>query len=343
MNLTNQINKTLLLSVTFLLTLFSCDKFLPTDRDSLEKEAHFTQLEYYPILGRYNWIKDNFATTNSSLPIKFKLTNIRRFDGEPAIELTQSYPVKVWKKEYTGTETSLEEIESKRATEHHPLLEIGESNGSIIFWPSGKSSFIKNQPDSGYIFDVEASNSGGRKFFKDLKLKPLKERPYEPNNINAITGLSMDPYVRPSSILGVVGDRTGANVNQVNVAIVKDESNARGGNTLTFRFIDSLGNAINPEKFNNTKWENLVHGFNMEKTSEHVRYKVAYPMPLIERPTLYTNVNGNRSRVIFSYNRLGKGQIVNTAFITFDFAIYEQGDWDIIFHFPNESPKFENE
>ena len=324
-------------------SLSSCDKFLPTDRDSLEKEAHFTQLEYYPILGRYNWIKDNFSTANSSVPIKFKLSNVRRFDGEPAVELTQQYPVKVWKKEYTGDEKSIEEIEAKRATEYHQLLEIGESNGSIIFWPAGRSSFVKNQPDSGYLFDVEASNSGGRKFFKDLKLKPLKERPYEPNNINSISGLITNAYVKPSLLSGLIGDRTGANIYDVNISLVKDESSSKGGKTLTFRFIDSLGNAINPAKFNNTKWETLVHGFNMQKTDQYVRYTVAYPIPLTEKPTLFTNVTGNRARINIGYNRLGKGQVLTTANMMFDFSIFEDGDWDIIFYFPTESPKFEDE
>lgn len=321
----------------------SCDKFLPTDRDSLEKEARFTQTEYEPILGRYNWIRDNFSSANSTIPIKFKLSNVRRFDGEEAIELTQKYPVKVWKRLYTGTEKSLEEIEAKREVEFRPLLELGESNGSVIFWPAGRSSFIKNQPDSGYFFDVEISNSGGRKFVKDMRLKPLKERAYEPNNINRVTGLISNPYVRPTSTINIFGDRTGSLITDIKIAILKDESNSRGGNTLTFRLIDSIGNSINPSKFNTTKWESLVHGFNMEKTSEYVRYKVAYPIPLVETPTVYTNSTGSRSHIVLSYNRLGIGQVIVSSAINFEFSIFEEGDWDIIFYFNNESPKFEDE
>ena len=326
------------------LLMTACEKFLPSDRDSLEVEARFTQTEYEPILGRYNWIRNNFSTANSTLPLKFKLTNVRRFDGEPATELTQQYPVKVWKELYTGFEKSLEEIEKKRVTEYHSLFEIGESNGSIIFWPSGKSSFIKNQPDSGYMFDVEVSNSGGRKYFKDLRLKPFKERPYSPINMNAVSGLITDPYLSPSLAFNMAGDRGGYIFSSdVKVSINKDEANRLGGNTLTFRFIDSLGNSINPDKFNTTNWQNVVHGFNMEKTSDYVRYKVAYPIPLVETPTAYTNGSGNAALVFFSYERLGFGQQVTTGGLGFQFAIYEPGDWEIIFLFPNESPKFEDD
>ncbi|NGM62509.1 DUF5007 domain-containing protein [Sphingobacterium sp. SGG-5] len=337
-------NKSLLLTSLLLgMILSSCEKFLPEDRDSLEVEARFTQTDYEPILGRYNWIRNNFSTANSTLPLQFRLTNVRRFDGEPATELTQKYPVKVWKELYTGLETSLAEIESKRVTEYRSLLEIGESNGSILFWPSGKSSFVKNQPDSGYMFDVEVSNSGGRKYFRDLRLKPFKERPYAPINMNAVSGLITNPYLSPT-VYNMVGDRGGYLFSgDIRVSITKDEDDKLGGNTLTFRFVDSVGNNINPDKFNKTAWKYLVHGFDMEKTSEYVRYRVAYPIPLTEIPTWYTNGQGTAAHVSFMYERLGFGQMVTMGGMDFEFAIYEPGDWEIVFLFPRESPKFEDD
>ncbi len=327
----------------FAVLLSSCEKFLPEDRDSLEIEARFTQTQYEPILGRHNWIQNNFSHANSTLPLHFRLNNIRRFDGEPATELTQKYPVKVWIDQYTGLETSLEEIERKRVSEYRSLLEIGESNGSILFWSAGRSSFVKNQPDSGYLFDVEVSNSGGRKYFKDLRLKPFKERPYSPINMNSVSGLITNPYLTPS-VFNMAGDRGGyISSSDIRVSINKDEDSKLGGNTLTFRFIDSVGNSINPEKFNTTEWKHLVHGFNMEKTADYVRYKVAYPIPLVEVPTFYTNEQGTATSVLFTYERLGFGQFVTQGGLSFDFAIYEPGDWEIVFLFQRESPKFEDE
>ncbi|WP_373564745.1 DUF5007 domain-containing protein [Sphingobacterium sp. E70] len=59
---------------------------------------------------------------------------------------------------------------------------------------SGNSGFVKAQPDSGYVFDVELTNTGGRRYLRNFKLKPLRERPYEPSIIDPITGLSPLPY-----------------------------------------------------------------------------------------------------------------------------------------------------
>jgi hypothetical protein len=65
---------------------------------------------------------------------------------------------------------------------------------------------IKAQPDSGYVFDVEMSNSGGRKYFQNMRLMPLRERPYEPSNLDPVTGQGTSISVNPSGINNV-GER----------------------------------------------------------------------------------------------------------------------------------------
>src|SRR5699024_2624673 len=113
--------------------------------------------------------------------------------------------------------------------------------------------------------------------------------------------------------------------------------------TLTFRFLDSSLHPINPAKFNLTNWETLVHGFNMEKTDTYVRYDVAYPIPLVEMPTAYTTNNGKQASVTFVFDRLGFGNKREVDKMTFNFNIYEPGDWEIIFWFKKDNPKFEDD
>ena len=83
-----------------------------------------------------------------------------RHDGSEAPELTNEFPVRVWKSPYLGTETSLEEIEAKRGYENRSLLQVRKHSGEVILWANARSSFVKCDPDSGYIFDIRAVNSG---------------------------------------------------------------------------------------------------------------------------------------------------------------------------------------
>ena len=46
------------------------------------------------------------------------------YDGSPAPELEEYYPVRVWKKPYLGTEKSIEEINAKRGTEYRRLFDV---------------------------------------------------------------------------------------------------------------------------------------------------------------------------------------------------------------------------
>ncbi|WP_317236105.1 DUF5007 domain-containing protein [Niabella hibiscisoli] len=112
------------------------------------------------------------------------------------------------------------------------------------------------------------------------------------------------------------------------------------GSSLTFRFLDKDSVAINPAKFSNTKWTELVHGFNMQMSATHVKYEVAYPVPLSALATKYTS--GGMARVLFEYPRRGFGNSLRNGVFGFNFAIYEPGDWEIVIHF-KRNLKFEND
>ncbi|MGF7230218.1 DUF5007 domain-containing protein [Arachidicoccus sp.] len=334
---------TIFLVVVGMLFTTSCNKLLPKDRDAITDDSQFTQTVYQPILGRTTVMDKNFYSGNSSLPFTFKIINPRLYtDGSPAQELLDTFPVTVWKKQYTGNETSLAEIENERAIEYHPLFEIGGHSGVFTMWASAQTPFVRSLPDSGYVFDVEASNSGGRVYFRNFRLMPLKEQPYEPSNINQNTGQSTAANVYPSSVTNVYGERD--NTHMMSPADVYVYFYKSGdGNSLTFKFMDTLFHPINPLKFADTDWKNLVHGFNMQMTPDSVKYDVAYPIPLVTIPTKYTTPNGNQARVQFKYHRIGFGGFRQDAIVSLDFNIYEKGDWQIVFWFKGDNPKFNDD
>lgn len=338
---TLQIKTSWLLSAVLLNA--SCTTLIPDDLDALGDDVTLTIDEFTPYLGRTTIYENVVNVSNAStLPLTFNIVGARTYEGESAPELTTKYPVKVWTQTYTGEETSVEEIETKRQIEYRPMLEVLHKNGDLIFWNMGNSSFVKNVPSDGYLFDLEVENSGGRRYFRDIALKPYKERPYEPSQYDPSSGLATTAYIRPS-YTNIYGERTGNIVGDVRAYIFEQTENTDPGNTFTVSVVDSLGQYIDVQKFKDTDFEHLVHGFNPRFRDGKVTYDVAYPMPLIKYPTRYTNVDGSRSRVILRYNRIGFGGILQTASVWLDLAIFEEGHWELQFRFNEERPKFENE
>lgn len=330
------------IGLMLLTSTIGCKKNLPEDRESIGTDTRFTQTVYTPILGRNTLFSNNFFLGSSSQPLTFKIINMRTRDGVAAPKLTETTPVQVWTQPYLGDEKSIAEIEAKRKIENRPLFEIREHSGQFLMWAAANSSNIKTQPDSGYVFDVEMSNSGGRRYFRDFKLMPLKERAYEPSEQDPQTGLSKYVGLTPRSMSNIRGERTG-NYMFFGTVGVLFKKNLGEGNSLTFKFVDSLFKPIDPNKFNLTKWDKLVHGFNMVKTNESVKYDVAYPIPLIAYRTDYTNIFGDMASVKFRYERQGFGNIREEAFLNLDFAIFEPGNWEITVWFTGERPKFTND
>lgn len=323
----------------------SCKKYLPEDRETVGADSRFTKTVYEPVLGRTTLFSENFYQGSTSFPAEFKIVNLRKRNGDPAPELTENFPVTVWKTNYTGEETSIAEIEGKREVQYRPLLEMFPHSGQIVMWSPSHSSFIKTQPDSGYVFDVEVSNSGGRRYYRNMLLKPLRERPFEPSNRDAITGqpTSNGVFVSAMRIKGVNRERY-LSPYDVDVYVRKRNDVTKPGNTLRFMFLDSMYQPINPSLFSTTKWESLVHGFNRQMTDTSVVYDVAYPIPLAPIETPYTaQGNPNMAHVEFSFPRLGFGGMTDNGFLAFNFAIYEPGDWEIVFAFKTDNPKFTND
>lgn len=327
------------------LSMTACKSYIPESIDALGDDVNYIVKEFTPTLGRKT-IYENAANVgnSSSLPLTFTIVNIRGVDGSPAPELTDKFPVKVWTGDYTGEEKSIEEIEAKRKVEYHSIFEVGKHSGNIIMWDYGNSNWIKTQPDSCYLFDVEISNSGGRKYARNLRLKPFKERPYEPSQYNAETGLAVRAALSPSVVYNLEGEKTGEFIlSDVEVYVFKDVERTTQGGSLAISVLDSMNNPIDVRNFKDTNWENMVHGFNHRFENKKVVYDVAYPIPLVKYPTKYTTPDGNQARVTLRNNRIGFGGFLMQGQLGFNFAIYEEGHWEIQFRFRGETPKFEND
>lgn len=336
-----------LIIITALAFLFSAcvDKYLPEELDSFDKDAVFTTQVYRPVLGRTTVFSDNFNTGNSTMPLTFTLVNVTKADGSPAPELTQHFPVKVWKTPYLGTEKSLDEIESKRTYENRSLLQVRSYSGEVILWANALSSFVECNPSEGYIFDVKVENSGGYKYYTGMKLIPERETEYEPNPANSETGFIENDYVHPAEVENVYAEGGSSFYNlldekDVRVYFQRNADNEAKRHTLTFRFLDKNFKPIDPNLFNQTKWDKLIHGFDMELTKEYVRYNVAYPIPLSKLPTEYTNKEGEQAHVVFAYDRIGRNGRRISSHISFDFSIFKEGHWEMLFVFTGGTPEF---
>lgn len=330
----------------------ACKKWLPDDLDFISPKAAFTQSSFAPILGRTTVYQLVFNPDNSSIPIHFEIANVRdRKTGKKLDDFSKEIPVTVWKEAYTGFERSIDEITAKRAVENHHVWEIRPESGDFVLWAEADSSMLKQQPDSGYLFDVIASNSGGSRTFSDMVLTPLREQPYSPYELDPVTGqkivevqggtFATVKYVHPSSISNITGDSTGLPMVGDSIRVLFHKKG--NGNSLTFKFLNKDSTAINPARFNQTVWDSLVHGFNVKVSDTDVRYNVVYPIPVIKYKTRFTNSDGSQASVHFTWDRKGFGGFVQRSIINFDFAIFQKGDWEILFWFRYDNPRFRDE
>jgi hypothetical protein len=344
--------------------LSSCKKIfnLPNDKDYLSSNVNYSNKIFEPIIGRTTVI-GGFNGDNSTQPIKFEIVNARFGDGRPVTDLFQKKSTYVWTAPYNGLEKSLAEIEAKRKLQEHPLFEVLPS-GEFILWASSTNELIAprpadstNFPQDTRFFDLKITNTGGHTIIRDFQIRPFRERPYEPSDdFNIYSGgpaphpktpynpLSRN-YIRPflNNVIGATTDiPLESNDDKKDVVVYIRPFTGGTGNSLRFKFLNKDSVEMNPAFFNETVWDKIVHGFNFQKTLTYAQYDVAYPIPLVEIPTIYAP-GGTRDHAEFRYSRIGFGGVRVVASFGIDFAIYRKGDWEIVFHFRKDNPKFENE
>ena len=353
---------------TFLLfaiaVLSSCKKIfnLPNNKDYLSSNVNYSNKIFEPIIGRTT-VMGGFNGDNSTQPIKFEIVNARFGDGRPVTDLFQKKSTYVWTAPYNGLEKSLAEIEAKRKLEEHPLFEVRPS-GEFILWASSTNELIAprpadstNFPQDTRFFDLKITNTGGHTIIRDFQIRPFRERPYEPSDdFNIYSGgpaphpktpynpLSRN-YIRPflNNVIGATTDiPLESNDDKKDVVVYIRPFTGGTGSSLRFKFLNKDSVEMNPALFNETVWDKIVHGFNFQNTLTYAQYDVAYPIPLVEIPTVYAP-GGTRDHAEFRYSRIGFGGNRVVASFGIDFAIYKKGDWEIVFHFRKDNPKFENE
>lgn len=336
---------------------------LPDDKDFLSEEINYSNKVLEPTLGRTS-VFSSLNLQNSTTPLKFEIVNARYGDGRPVDDIFMVKSAYEWIAEYNGKETSIEEIEKKRRLVERPMFEV-DDHGRLILWNSSNNESIEPRPKDTVLkthdirfFDLKVTNTGGMRIIKDFQIIPWRELKYSPNHdINPYTGgvaphpkYPKDPkkrnYLTPSWMNGIVGEKSNSslinNDDRKDVVVYIQEYEGTGNqSTIRFKFMDKDGQFMNPKLFNETKWDQLVHGFNLVFNEEYVQYDVAYPMPLVAINTPY--VNGNNATVKFAYSRLGWGGGLVIADFGMNFQIHRAGNWEMIFHFTNDNPKFDNE
>lgn len=351
------------LTMLCVLGIMACKKLydLPEPKEYLSKNVNYDNKIIEPTIGRWN-LHGSLKSDNSSLPLKFEILNARYGDGRKVTDLFQRKQTYVWTGFYNGLEKSLEEIEAKRKLEEHPLFEVLPS-GDFVLWASATNELIAPRPSDSTnlaqntrFFDLKISNSGGSVLVKDFQIRPWREIPYSPSNdINPFTGgVNRDPkapldptkrdYIRPR-LENVIGAKSLKNLRSdddvKDVVVYIRRFQGGNGHNLRFKFLNTDSMPMNPAVFNETKWDLLVHGFNRKTTTEYVQYDVAYPIPLTNVNTRYNY--GNSARTEFRYSRKGFGGVLTIGMIGLDFQIFREGDWEIVFHFKKDNPKFEDE
>jgi hypothetical protein len=356
-----------LLAIFGLSGLIGCKKIfnLPNEKEYMSTNVNYSVKTFSPILGRTNLYNEIFNADNSTFPMTFEIINPRFGDGRSAKDMLMKKQVLVWTTEYTGLETSIAEIEAKRRLEEHPMVELRSSGDLIVWYTANKDVFVPRDsviyPQDVRYFDVKVTNSGGTRIINELSLTPYRERPYSPDNdINPFSGLPNTTSPGGKVLVRLQPTISGMTGEGTNLPLLVNGGGTKGlvytyirkvpggnGNSLRFKFLNKDSVTINPNKFNETKWDRLVHGFNMVKTNEYVKYDVAYPIPLAAIPTQYTaggtTGSGTNAHVEFSYSRIGFGGKREIGIIMQDFRIFEKGDWEIVFHFKTVNPKFEDE
>lgn len=334
---------------SLVLTNISCvGNYLPDEKDAFDRDVNFTRTVFDPVMGHTVFYTNIFSSGNSTLPLTFEITDMQHSDGTPAPELLEYYPVRVWKKPYLGTEKSIEEINTKRGTEYRRLFDVRKHSGELVLWSEANSSILRCLPDSGYVFNMNISNSGGYKVMKRMRLMPRREVDFEPTIYDSETGLAIAEYVTPETSRMYYSSSSGSSSyyyvidpQDIHVYFRENKDKQDASTSLSISFYDPSWNVIDPRRFNETNWNDLFQaGFLKGKVgTTEVVYDMAYPLPLFTDKTKYTDDKGEKARVKFALSYLSKYGTRRYSYFNFDFAIYKEAHWEMLIHFAKGMPQ----
>ena len=332
--------------------------FVPEEQDYFSRDANFNKTDFVVWLGSTSVSLYIFNADYSTQPLEFAISNCRRadtvytadstqyqIDTVAAPELRQEVPVQIWDRYYSGKETSIAEIEGKKHTANLPVLDIRPHSGDIFFYNTTADVVRPGK----YFFDVQVKNSGGEQTYH-MKLDVRLPHPYDPFDFDDITGKRLPVHtggiLHPTRMNGVV-DLLGRNLPADSVNVWFHKVGSGGSNTLTIKFFDQDSLPIKLSNFNRMQWDSLRYystmtglqvpfGFNRKMTADStaVTWDIPNPFPVL------SDVSGSlvHAAIDFTYNRVSFGKRVDAA-VGMDFAIFEPGQWELIFKF-RQNPKF---
>lgn len=320
---------------------------LPEEKDYMSKDMNFKKEAFVANLGRMNVFVDIFNADYSTQPLQFSLQS-PRIEGKAAPILLEEVDTKQWKQYYTGTETSIAEIEAKRMIVKRPILDLNKQNGQMVVWSvdSNKVKYGK------YFFDVLVKNGGGERLFPGLMLDFRRPRPYEPYEFDDLTGIrkadNAGGIIRPTLITGH-RNAQGQELKAENVRLYFIKT-GNAANKLTFKFVDKDSLPIPISTFNIQRWDSLYYsskmadrnikfGFNRQipKDSMQVTYDITSPFPVLAE----SFAGDELAEYIFSFSRVSYGYRV-IGRIGMKFSIHEQGEWTVVFRYLI-NPKFSDD
>ena len=191
---------------------------------------------------------------------------------------------------------------------------------------------------------MNVSNSGGYKVTKRMRLMPQRERDFEPT-IYDETGLAIAEYVTPEDVyMRYESDKSYSSLmmaEDVHIYFRENKDDTDPNTTLTISFYDQDWQVIDPRRFNETDWDNMFQaGFLKDKDNgKYVKYDMAYPLPLFEEQTSYTDINGEKASVQFKTSYVNRNGYRLKGYVNFDFAIYKEAHWEILVHFAGGMPQ----
>lgn len=150
-------------------------------------------------MGHIVFYTDICNVANSTLPLTFEITDMMHNDGSPGARIGRVLSRACMEKPYLGTEKSIDEINAKRGIEYRRLFDVRKNSGEIVMWGEANSGILRCQPDSGYVFNMNITNSGGYKVVKRMRLMPKREVDFEPSIYDSQTGLAIAEYVSPET------------------------------------------------------------------------------------------------------------------------------------------------
>ncbi|RYE12655.1 MAG: DUF5007 domain-containing protein, partial [Sphingobacteriales bacterium] len=158
----------------FLITaVFACEALLMTactkvpQPGSIAPDISYKNRKQYAISGLEQSI-GNFQASNSTLPLKFEIVEVRELKGLKTTALTQNIPVVIYKEPIVGNETPAE-LALKTDTVMTPAVSINQFTGQVEILEGNKI------PAGEYHFDVRVSNQSGSKVLTDALVIEFKE------------------------------------------------------------------------------------------------------------------------------------------------------------------------